>query len=67
VSLKSIIMVYLLSRHLRLGLISTVFPLAIPTKTSCAFLISPTRGTFTVSNILLDYVFLMIFGREDKL
>jgi hypothetical protein len=46
----------ILYSHLRLGLLSDLFPLGFPTKALCAFLLFPISATCSVNLILLEFI-----------
>jgi len=58
--------ILILSTHLRLGLLSGLFPSSFPTKTLYTPLSSPIRATCPVHLILLDFITRTILGEEYK-
>jgi hypothetical protein len=56
-----------LPSHLRLGLLTGLFPSCFPTKILYAFLTSPMRATFIAHLILLDLITIIIFGQAYKI
>ena len=58
--------VLILSNHLRLGLLSGLFPSGFPTKTLYTPLSSPIRATCPAHLILLDFITRTILGEEYK-
>ena len=61
------IFILILSSHLYQGLRSSVFPSGFLTKTMYAPLLSPTRATFLLFLILLNFVTQIIFNEEYRL
>jgi len=58
--------ILILSTHLRLGLLSGLFPSCFPTKTLYTPLSSPIHATYPASLILLDFITCTILGEQYK-
>ena len=58
--------ILILSTHLRLGLLSVLFPSGFPTKTLYTPLSSPIRATCPAHLILFDFITRTILGEEYK-
>jgi hypothetical protein len=57
----------MLYSHLRLGLLSGLFPTGFPTNNLYTFLFSLIRATCPAHLILLDFIILIILGKEHNL
>jgi hypothetical protein len=55
----------MLTIHLRLGLPSGLFHSGYPTNNLYTFLFSPIRATCPADFILLDFMILIILGKND--
>ena len=59
--------ILILSSHLRLGLLSGLFPSGFPSKRLYITFLSPTSASFPAHPILLDLITRIIFGEEYRL
>jgi hypothetical protein len=59
--------VLVLSSHLRLDLIGSLFPSGFPTEMFYVLFISPMRAVCCIHPILLDFIILITFGEAYKL
>jgi hypothetical protein len=57
----------ILSTHLRLGLPSGIIPFGFPTDILYGVLFSPLLATCPAHHILLDFIIVLMFGKEYKL